>query len=81
MSRADHVGGLVQQDNAPKTDTSESRAFTIRARLLGLLSCVIVGGYAYFNDYGMKQSYLVGNRFPMAIYATCGSSFLRYVLG
>jgi hypothetical protein len=43
---------------------------TFRAILLGLLGAVAICGLSYLNDAVMKQTYLVGNNFPISVYGT-----------
>jgi hypothetical protein len=58
----------VQQDAASNLPEREPRVFTVRAVILGLCGCVLIAGFSYLNDYKLKQTYLVGNHLPMAIY-------------
>ena len=41
---------------------------TVRAVLLGLLSAVFVCAFSYFNDFIMRQTFLVGNYMPISVY-------------
>ncbi|NQT53879.1 hypothetical protein HQ576_17620, partial [bacterium] len=41
---------------------------TPRAIILGLLSAAAVCGFCYFNDFVMRQTFLVGNYMPISVY-------------
>lgn len=41
---------------------------TLRAVLFGILSVAIICGLGYFNDAVLRQTYLVGNNFPIFVY-------------
>jgi hypothetical protein len=41
---------------------------TFRSVLLGLLGAVVVNGFCFFNDWILRQTYLVGNNMPASIY-------------
>lgn len=56
--------------DASQPEPGETRTFTLRALGLGLLGTMLVAGYAYFNDYGIRQNYIVGNHLPLTIYST-----------
>jgi len=41
---------------------------TRRSVILGLLGAAFVGGFCFFNDWILRQTYLVGNNMPASIY-------------
>jgi len=41
---------------------------TIRSVTLGLLGAALVCGFCFFNDWVLRQTYLVGNNMPASIY-------------
>ncbi|MBT3286321.1 MAG: hypothetical protein HN380_03170, partial [Victivallales bacterium] len=41
---------------------------TIRSVLLGLLGATAICGLSYLNDQILRQTYLVGNNMPVAVY-------------
>ncbi len=41
-----------------------------RSVIIGLVSACIVCGFCFFNDWVLRQTYLVGNNMPAAIYGT-----------
>ncbi|MEX0774959.1 MAG: DUF6785 family protein [Phycisphaeraceae bacterium] len=41
---------------------------TLRAVVIGLLLGVLVAGFTFFNDFVIKQTFLVANHFPVAIF-------------
>jgi len=43
---------------------------TLRSLLLGLAGAAFVCGTCFFNDWVLRQTYLVGNNMPAAIYGT-----------
>lgn len=43
---------------------------TWRSVILGFLSAAVVCGFCFFNDWVLRQTYLVGNNMPAAIYGT-----------
>ncbi|MHC5057620.1 MAG: DUF6785 family protein [Planctomycetota bacterium] len=43
---------------------------TKRAVILGLAGSVVICGLTYFNDFVLKQTFLVGNHMPVGVYGT-----------
>ena len=43
---------------------------SLRSVLLGLVGAVLVNGFCFFNDWVLRQTYLVGNNMPAAIYGS-----------
>jgi hypothetical protein len=63
------TGKPAAQEAAPETAPEDTRAFTFRSVLLGLLAVVVICGYSYFNDFKMHQTLFIGNHLPLTIYA------------
>jgi hypothetical protein len=41
---------------------------TIRAVILGLLLGLFISGFTYFNDWVIRQTYLIGNHLPVGVF-------------
>jgi hypothetical protein len=50
---------------------------TLRATILGLAGAAFICGFCFFNDWVLRQTYLVGNNMPASIY---GALILAVVL-
>jgi hypothetical protein len=50
---------------------------TLRATILGLAGAAFICGFCFFNDWVLRQTYLVGNNMPASIY---GALILTVVL-
>ena len=72
--RAPFAGGSEQID---LQQTSSRTGITLRALLIGLAGVVLVAGFAPYNDDLLRNTYFVGNFFPVGVIL----SMLIIVLG
>jgi hypothetical protein len=58
----------LKGDSRPHPE--EEKRVTVRAVLIGLVGGMIICSLSYFNDFVLRQTFLVGNSMPVSVYGT-----------